>query len=233
MRGRTLAIAALLLLAACEPVTAPTTQPTTTTTTPGAILPPPDISGTETVPRPTDGLPSISYRGYLPSGANFEVGVPGLRREELLMITGTFNASVGGESLVPAGDVRYSRSAEEPAALGYEAGVLRLWARPWLVEVVFDPATAPDLDSPPFGAGVELTLRGGFPLLTLSEPFTWDGTQPEIRYESFVVASGCGDSSIRCSENELIQVISPGSTGGTGLNGFQVEALTVETTTDG
>jgi hypothetical protein len=233
-RNTVVVVVVVLILAACEPVSAPvTTNPTTTTIGP---LPPPDLDSpppAPTTPPVMMELPGIDYRGVLPDGTTYAARIPGLREESLTLITGTFNM-MDGDELVPVGEVRYVRVGDSPGDLGYVDGVLRLWNRPWLVEVLFEPATSPDLDKPPFGAGIEMTLRGGFPVLDLSEPFTWTGSDPQIRYESFVVAPGCWSEAAHCADNHAVQVLSGGDVfvGGGHLNDFQAEAMTLTTTSE-
>ncbi len=223
-----------LILSACEPVTAPTTIATTTTTL--GPLPLPDLNGpppTTTAPPAIMELPGIQYQGVLPNGTDYATRIPGLREESLTLITGTFNR-INGDDLASVGEVRYTRVAEQPN-LGFAGDTLRLWDSNWLVEVTFEPSTlqlleamtAADIDE-----AIQLQVLQGFPQLTLSGPFTWAGADPQIRYESFVVATGCWPEAARCTENHAVQVLSSGDVfvGGGGLNDFQVEAMTLDTT---
>ncbi len=218
------------VLAACEPVTAPTT-----TTTTLDVLPPPDpiSSSTSTsAPSPATTLepPRFRYQGLLPSGTNFSATIPGQTEDLLMVVNGVFNVDTES-GLIPVGEVRYTRVLGPPE-VGYHDGILTLWAEPWLVEVVFEEATTPDLTTAPFGAGIELATINGLPVLDLSAPYTWEGANPQLRYVSFVVATGCRPEAARCTDNHAVQVISADDIfiGGAGLSDFQVDAMTLSTT---
>lgn len=219
-----------LLLTACEPATAPT--PTAID-----VLPPPDPIGptTSTTSEFTHSTTTseplrITYQGVLPNKTNFRAQFPDQNEDILMLVRGTFNVRTD-DGLVPVGEVRYTRVLD-PGELGYVDGILRLWADPWLVEVFFDPAVAPDLESAPFSTGIELSTIDGFPVLDLSEPYTWADADPQLRYVSFVVATGCWPEAARCSDNHAVQVISADDIfiGGAGLSDSQVEAMRLDTT---
>jgi hypothetical protein len=234
MGARTWFVAAglLILLAACEPVSAPTS-------TTLDLLPPPDLNGSSTSSSTTTSLIAhststseplrITYQGVLPNGTNFRLQFPDQVEDTLMLVQGSFNVRAD-EALMPVGEVRYTRVLD-PGELGYLDGTLRLWADPWLIEVMFDEATRPDLSVAPFGVGIELATIDGFPVLDLDDPYTWEGSSPQLRYVSFVVATGCWPEAVRCTDNHAVQVISADDIfiGGAGLSELQVEAMTLST----
>ncbi len=224
------AVGLLVLLAACEPVTAPTSTTD--------VLPPPDPIGPTTSTTPpfthstTTSEPSrVTYQGVLPDGTNFRAQFPDQVEDNLMLVRGSFNIRTE-EGILPVGDVRYTRVLD-PGEVGYVNGTLRMWADPWLVEVIFDETTVSDLELLPDGvAGIELSTIDDFPVVDLSEPYTWSGADPQLRYVSFVVATGCWPEAARCTSNNAVQVISADDifVGGAGLSDLQVEGMTLDTT---
>jgi len=227
----TLVAGAVLLfaLSACEPTTAPPTQ--------NDVLPPPDpveSSTSSSAPSQTTStleLSRFTYQGTLPDGSAFTTTIPGQREETLTLVTGAFNRVTGAHP-IPVGEVRYTR-VTEATDLGYFNGILRMWSEPWLVEVLFSKETRQELALMPdvnVEAAIQLVVVGGLPQVRLLDPFTWAGATPQIRYESFLVASGCWPEAARCVDNHAVQVVSSDLFGGPALSQERIDGMTLETT---
>ena len=228
------AVIVLGFLAACEPVA----QPNTTT---DSVLPPPSAlassstTSTTTAPPNTRNDPSPhSYRGVLPDGTDFYARVRATEREAFNSVQGTF-AYMTSDGPVPVGGVRYVQTSDEQRT-GYEDGILGLWLDPWYVEVIFSDEVLSRLgdESGEIAArSISLDIQGQqpFPILHLSPPFTWEGGDARIWWETFVIASGCGEVATVCTENRVVQLLSVSDIieGEKGLTLQQIDGSTITT----
>lgn len=215
----------LLALAACDPVTVETT-------TTFDVLPPPDLPGpssssttTTTASPPVTNDPSpYTYSGYLPNGTHFIASVPGPRAEPMTLIQGAFFFQSDGAQ-IPVGEVRYTRVAEPPET-NYDSGILQLGNNEWLVEVLFDTAVLEALGGVDSAEAVamrtiELGVEQGWPVVALSDPFTWGetgATLPSVRFESFMIGAGCSGVVVACADTRAVHLSSlsdviPGAAG--------------------
>ncbi len=234
--SRLMAILAVLAvtLAACESTSTPGTTPTP--------LPPPDAGNVTTLVTTAQALSSTTtndpspytYRGFLPDGTHFVARVPGEDAEFLNLVTGDFSY-MSDDGPIPVGEVRYLRARPSSFEKGYDLGLLRLQTANWLVEVEFDAVVLEDLGK----AAEELAIRSislevleDTPIIRLEGPFSWIGGTPQIRFETFVIATGCWEMAARCTENRALQLLSAPEifVGTRGLTQEQIDHLNIETT---
>ena len=222
---------AVSLLTACDTTVAPTT------TIPP--LPPPDgvvvttVTTATTSPTTVDPSP-FTYRGVLPNGVDYVARIPGDKVEGVTLVTGAFSyMSVQGP--VPVGEVRYTRIDGPGSYAYYSTGVLRLGSSSsWVVEVEFDTnvlAAMGNLVEETVTRSIFLETVQGLPVIRLATPFTWVEGSPEVRYEHFVVRSGCSEVALRCSENRVVQILSAADVyvGGGDLGKEQEHGVSIET----
>lgn len=209
LRRLGLVVTLVVILVACEPQTSPDSS------TP---LQPPALgqvdtltSGPSTTAVPTTQTIHI-YSGALPDGTDYAITLRQDRAEEVTLDY----APIVYE---PTGDRVTARMAEVlPGSFDgigpptFTDGVFRVVAGSWLVEVVFDGALLETMGndaSEVVLSSIQVDLVNDFPTLVVAPPFAWDpgGIPLEVRYESFVVRSGCGTLAVMCSKRKVVQVI--------------------------
>ncbi len=207
MKQRTLAIAVLLMLTACEPVTAPTT-------TTLDVLPPPDpIESTTTVPvSTTEFVPATQevFRGALPDGLDYQVTVTDGEGPWPIHIEGAFLVEFDG-SKVPAAEVSYTHDFGQGSS--FVGNHLLLTANDWTIAIDFSQDVFEALGDDAhaiISESIAAVTKSGFPVLLLEEPFSWDYeiVPPEVRYGSFAVRRFCFEFAVACNDIRSVQVVS-------------------------
>lgn len=222
----------VLLLTACENTTTPTTTRPPLAPPDGGVM----LVPTTDVPTPpsTDPLPLV-YNGFLANGAHYVARVPGERPEFAGSVSGNFSY-MSENGLIPVGEVRYRRARPSSFEMGYDPGLLRLQSENWLVEVEFDPLVLADLGENAEEAATRsiiLEVLEDTPILRLASPFTWVDGVAQVSYETFVVASGCWDMAVQCSDNRSVQLLSAPEVfvQTRGLTQDQIDNLSIESST--
>lgn len=201
------ALTLVVLLAACDPV-----AESTTTTDP--VLPPPDgVSSTSsTLPVSTTEFVRATqhdYRGVLPDGVSYTATLLGGEQQELQEIAGDFVVEVDG-SVLRAAEVSYRNDGGQGTEYAEEHYLVT--AGGWSIFIDFHQevleALGDDAESI-ITASIHPTVKSGFPVLRLADPFSWDYEQypVEARYQTFVVRRFCGELAIACDDIGSVQLI--------------------------
>jgi hypothetical protein len=206
-------LVAAVLLSACEAVAVPST-------TTSDVLPPPDISGSNTARSAPTSTPAAGadpsapqtqhdYTGSLPDGTGYLASLIGGEDEQVTAIRGGFSLDIG-EGTIPVGQVSYRPGGGLGSS--YSDGTLRSNSGGWSVQVEFTDAALEFLGDAAHEVVMEsiaTVTRLGMPVLLLDDPFSWDHDQNplEVVYESFLVRGSCGDLAAICSGNEVVQMI--------------------------
>lgn len=137
-------------------------------------------------------------RGALPDGTIYDIAFPKPRDERIGDIQAELVAEVDGAEIPLVVSFRTDGAGDSDAGLSFPAG-------DWTVEI----AIPGSLDEDARGVvkdAIEVSTEVEMPVITLEPPLRWSDA-PQVRYDSFVVQSGCPEEAAACNVTHAVSVI--------------------------